>query len=130
MKTYTHLLKLGEQARTRIAGGEPRSNLVSAVDGVLSEGAAWCYPHASDLFSLDEASFWTAERVAEYEQSDREHADAMARYAAEKTARELAKQKEAARREAMTDLEREVEDAILSSPQFRAFVNNGAACRG
>lgn len=130
MKTYTHLLKLGEQARARIADGEPRSNLVRVVNGGLSEGEAWCHPHASDLFSLDEASFWTAEKIAEYEQSEREHAEAMARYAAEKTARDLAQQKEVARREAMTDLEREVEDAILSFPQFRAFVNNGAACRG
>lgn len=127
MKTYTHLLQLGEQARTRIHAGEPRTNLVRAVNGSLSAGEQWSYPHASDLFSLDQASYWDAEKIAEYEAEDRDHAEAQARYVALRATHDLEQQREASRRAELTDIERTVEDALLSSPQFRAFANGGPA---
>ena len=122
---YAHLLRLGDQARARIAAGEPASNLVSQLPGNdLSEGVTWTYQHAKGLFSLDEAVTWTAERVAEFEAVDRDDAKAMENYRRRQDATVLKATVEQKRRAAMTPDECVVEDAILCSPQFRAFVAN------
>lgn len=125
MSKYAHLLRLGDQARTRIAAGEPASNLVSQLPGNdLSEGVAWTYPHAKGLFSLDEAATWTAERVAEFDAIAREDAEAMENYRRRQEATARKATIEQQRRAAMTPDECLVEDAILCSPQFRAFAAN------
>jgi hypothetical protein len=126
---YSHLIGLGDQARNRIAAGEPTSNLVSLLPGnQLSEGIAWTYPHAENVFALDQAATWTTERVAEFEAQDHEHVEAAVRHQQrqEATLRKAAFEQE--RRGAMTDDERLVESAILCSPQFRAFVANRTCC--
>lgn len=122
---YSHLIGLGNQARDRIATGEAASNLVSLLSGnQLSEDVAWTYPHAENVISLDEAATWTAERIAEWEQNDREDVEVTVRYQQEHEAglRKVAAEQE--RRAAMTPDERLVEDAILCSPQFRTFAAN------
>lgn len=122
---HAHLLRLGDQARARIAAGEPASNLVSQLPGNdLSEGATWSYPHAKGLFSLGEAATWTAERVAEFEAVDRDHAEAMENYRRRQEAAARKVTVEQKRRAAMTPDECLVEDAILCSAQFRAFAAN------
>lgn len=119
---YSHLLSLGEQAQTRIAAGEPASNLVSLLPGnMLSVGVAWTYPHAKSVFSLDEAATWTTDRVTEFEETDRQDVEAMASYKRAQEAAILKASIERTRRAAMTPVEHMVEDALICSPQFRAF---------
>lgn len=125
MSKYAHLLRLGDQARARIATGEPASNLVSQLPGNdLSEGVAWAYHHAKGFFSLDEAATWTAERVAEFDAISRDDAEAMENYHRQQEATVEQRTVEQRRRSAMTPDECLVEDAILCSPQFRAFASN------
>ena len=122
---YAHLVKLCEQAISRISAGEPASNLVRIMQGnTLSEGVAWTYPHERNLFSLDEATYWTAEYVNEREADDRDNELAEARYQQRVNLATTSATAEQLRRSAMTDIERMVEDAVISSPQFRAFVAN------